>query len=61
MTRSLYEYELEKHIDYWYEGLKADRDDFVFAVAENSGHVAMMLIMADKTVLVESSEHPDTK
>jgi hypothetical protein len=52
MAQSLYEYELEEHIDYWYEGLKADRDDFVFAVTENSGYVAMVLIMADKTVLV---------
>ena len=24
MAQSLYEYELEEHIDYWYEGLKAD-------------------------------------
>jgi len=52
MAQALYEYELEEHIDYWYEGLKADRDDFVFAVTENSGHVAMVLIMADKTLLI---------
>jgi hypothetical protein len=52
MAYSLYEYELEEHIDYWYDGLKADRDDFVFVVTENSGHVAMVLIMPDKTVLV---------
>ena len=43
MERSLYEYELKEHIDYWYEGLKADRDEFVFAVTENSGDVAMVL------------------
>ena len=52
MEQSLYEYELEEHIDYWYDGLKADRDDFVFAVTENSGHVAMVMIMPDKTVLI---------
>jgi hypothetical protein len=52
MVYSLYEYELEEHIDYWYDGLKADRDDFVFVVTENSGHVAMLLILPDKTVLV---------
>ncbi|MGG6298029.1 hypothetical protein ACQ4M4_26840 [Leptolyngbya sp. AN02str] len=52
MEYSLYEYELEEHIDYCYDGLKADRDDFVFVVTENSGHVAMVLIMPDKTVLV---------
>ncbi|NJR53030.1 MAG: hypothetical protein HC780_29205 [Leptolyngbyaceae cyanobacterium CSU_1_3] len=55
MAYSLYEYELEEHIDYWYDGLKADRDDFVFVVTENSGHVAMVLIMPDKTVLVNEA------
>jgi hypothetical protein len=34
------------------EGLKADRNEFVFVVTENSGHVAMLLIMADKTLYV---------
>ncbi|MCA2655454.1 MAG: hypothetical protein IM473_02935 [Microcystis sp. M015S2] len=52
MERALYEYELEEHIDYWYEGLKSDRDQFVFAITENSGHVAMVLIMPDKTIYV---------
>jgi hypothetical protein len=52
MEYSLYEYELEEHIDYWYQGLRADQDDFVFVVTENSGHVAMVLIMPDKSVLV---------
>ena len=55
MEYSLYEYELEEHIDYWHDGLKADRDDFVFVVTENSGHVAMVLIMPDKTVLVNEA------
>lgn len=55
MAYSLYEYELEEHIDYWYDGLKADHDDFVFVVTENSGHVAMVLIMPDKTVLVNEA------
>jgi hypothetical protein len=52
MEHALYEYELEEHIEYWYEGLKADRDEFVFAVTENSGHVAMVLITREKTVYV---------
>ena len=55
MEQSLYEYELEEHIDYWYEGLQADQDDFVFAVTENSGHVAMVLIMPDKTIFVNEA------
>ncbi|UBF29334.1 hypothetical protein K9N68_16750 [Kovacikia minuta CCNUW1] len=55
MAHSLYEYELEEHIDYWYDGLKADRDDFVFAVTENTGHVAMVLIMRDKTLYINEA------
>jgi hypothetical protein len=52
MERALYEYELEEHIDYWYEGLKSDREQFVFAVTENSGDVAMVLITPDRTIYV---------
>jgi hypothetical protein len=52
MEYALYEFELEEHIEYWYEGLKADRDEFVFAVTENSGDVAMVLIMEDKTIYI---------
>lgn len=52
MEYSLYEYELQEHIDYWHKGLIADREDCVFAVTENTGHVAMVLILPDKTVLV---------
>ncbi len=50
MAYDLYEYELEEHVDTWYEGLKADKDEFVFAVTENRGHVAMVLIEKDKTI-----------
>lgn len=59
MERGLYEYELEEHIDYWYEGLKVDRDNFVFVVTENSGHVAMLVIMPDKAVYI--NEEAGTK
>lgn len=52
MERALYEYELEEHLDYWYEGLKSDREQFVFAITENTGHVAMVLITPDKTIYV---------
>ena len=52
MEQALYEFELEEHLDYWYEGLKADRDEFVFAVTEHSGDVAMVLITKEKTIYV---------
>lgn len=52
MPYSLYEYDMEEHIDYWYQGLINDKDDFVFIVNENSGHVAMVLITPDKKLYI---------
>ncbi len=52
MNRELYEYELEPHLDYWYQGLLDDRNDFVFAVTENAGHVAMVLITAAQSIYI---------
>ena len=52
MELALYEHELEEHIEYWYKGLKADGDEFVFVVTENSGDVAMVLIAKDKTAFI---------
>jgi hypothetical protein len=55
MEYGLYEYELEEHLNMWYEGLKADHEDYVFIVTENSGDVAMVLISKNKTVLVNEN------
>jgi hypothetical protein len=55
LEHELYEYELEEHIDYWYKGLKADRDEFVFAVTEHSGDVAMVLITKEKTIYINEA------
>lgn len=52
MSYTLYQYELEEHIDYWYQGLKEDQNTFVYAVTEHSGDVAMVLITEDKTVYI---------
>ena len=52
MAYALYEYELAEHIDYWYDGLKKDRNEFVFAVTENTGHTAMVLIEKDKKLYI---------
>lgn len=52
MTYSLYEYDMEEHIDYWYKGLKGDKDDLVFVVNENFGHVAMVLITPEKKLYI---------
>ena len=55
MAYALYEHELVEHIDYWYNGLIADRNDFVFAVTENSGDTAMVLITKKKDIYVNEA------
>ncbi|MHC5916860.1 MAG: hypothetical protein ACYTXE_39135 [Nostoc sp.] len=52
MEYELFEYELKEHINYWYKGLKADQEELVFAVTENSGYVAMVLITKEKIIYV---------
>ena len=52
MAAALYEHELAEHIDYWYAGLQRDGEECVFAVTENSGDVAMILITKAKEVYV---------
>ena len=44
MQRGLYEYELEEVVDELKRSLVHDNDDYIFAVTENRGHVAMVLI-----------------
>ena len=44
MQYGLYEHELEELLDELKSSLVADKDDYIFAVTENSGHVAMVLI-----------------
>jgi hypothetical protein len=55
MAEALYEYELVEHIDYWYKGLKRDQNEFVFAVTENSGDTAMILITKEKKIYVNEA------
>ena len=52
MAHALYEHELKEHIDYWYKGLKRDKEDVVFVLTENTGDVAMVFITRDKTVYI---------
>jgi hypothetical protein len=44
MQYGLYEYELAELLDELTASLAVDQDDYVFAMTENSGHVAMVLI-----------------
>ena len=43
MVYALYEYELEELLDELKASLVADRDEYIFSVTENNGHVAMVL------------------
>jgi hypothetical protein len=52
MEYALFEYELKEHIDYWYRGLKRDKEELVFAVTVNRGHVAMVLITKNQDIYV---------
>ncbi len=44
MQYQLYEYELEELLDELRSSMTKDKDDYIFAVTENSGDVAMVLI-----------------
>ena len=44
MHYGLYEYELAELLDELTASLVEDQDDYIFAVTENSGHVAMVLL-----------------
>jgi hypothetical protein len=44
MNMSLYKYDMEENIAYWTESMRKDKNDLVFVVNENNGHIAMVLI-----------------
>jgi hypothetical protein len=52
MDRDLYEERLERRIDEWHQGLKSDRENYVFVVTKNSSHMAMVMITKSKKVYV---------
>jgi len=44
MAKALYKHELEEVVDDLKFSLARDKDDYIFSVTENTGHVAMVLI-----------------
>lgn len=44
MQQELYEYELEEMLDELKSSIAEDKDDYIFAVTENGGDVAMVLV-----------------
>lgn len=52
MEYALYEYELEELLDELRSSMARDKDDYIFAVTENSGEVAMVLIEKSGAVYI---------
>ncbi len=52
MHHELYTYELEEIVDDLKSSMTHDKDDYIFAVTENGGHVAMVLIEQSGQVYV---------
>ena len=50
MEYGLYEHELEELLDELKSSMAQDKDDYIFAVTENSGDVAMVLIEKSEQV-----------
>ena len=44
MKYELYQHELEELLDEWKSSMAKDKDDYIFAVTEGGGYVAMVLI-----------------
>ncbi len=62
MAYALYEYELADHLDDLRASMAHDKDDYIFAVTENRGDVAMVLIEKSGQVYIneEASERLKT-
>ncbi len=61
MPYGLYKFELEEHRTYWKNGLKKDKEDFVFIVTVNNGDVAMLLITANDEEFVNEKARDQLK
>ena len=61
MHHQLYEYELEEFLDELKSSLRKDKDDYIFSVTENSGHVAMVLIESSGQVHINEEAREELK
>jgi len=55
MDYGLYEYELEELLDELKLSLAEDKDEFIFAVTENSNYVAMVLVEKSGKIYINES------
>ncbi len=61
MPYGLYKYELEERMGELKSSLAHDNDDYIFAVTENSGHVAMVLIEQSGQVYINEQAREKLK
>ena len=61
MQYGLYKYELEEIRGELQSSLTQDNDDYIFAVTENSGHVAMVLIEKSGQVYINEQAREKLK
>lgn len=55
MVRALFEWELEEHVESYVQSKRDDGDEYLFAVTEHSGDVAMVLVDKDDTVHINEA------
>lgn len=61
MHYSLYEFELEEIVDDLKQSMLDDNNDYIFAVTENNGHVAMILIEKSGQLLINEQAREKLK
>jgi hypothetical protein len=50
LSQKLYDFELAEGVEFWYDGMVADGDDYFIVISEMEGAVAMLLMGSDKQV-----------
>ncbi len=61
MNQELYEHELKELLYELRSSMAKDKDDYIFAVTENSGHVAMVLIEKSGQVYINEQAREKLK
>ena len=61
MVYALYKHELEEVLDDLKFSMARDKDDYIFTVTENNGHVAMVLIEASGEVYINEQARDKLK
>lgn len=55
LSRIVYENALEDNIDRWHIGIQIDDENYLFAVAEMGGEIAMVLVESNKRLYINEA------